>query len=112
MIDDSLWRSPAADDRPSDARSATRLPGGRPPRAPPPGIEVAMLAVPGDAADEVAGRLAGVGIRGILNFAPVRLQVPEGVSVVSVDLTVALEQLAYKLSLGLDGAEHHDEHHD
>jgi len=76
------------------------------------GIEVAMLAVPGDAADEVAGRLAEVGIRGILNFAPVRLQVPEGVSVVSVDLTVALEQLAYKLSLGLDGAEHHDEHHD
>jgi redox-sensing transcriptional repressor len=76
------------------------------------GIEVAMLAVPGDAADTVAAALAEAGIRGILNFAPVRLSVPEGISVVSVDLTVALEQLAYKLSLGLDGSEHHDEHHD
>ena len=56
--------------------------------------------------------LADAGIRGVLNFAPVRINVPEGMSVVSVDLTVALEQLAYKITLGLEGVEHHDEQHD
>lgn len=76
------------------------------------GIEVAMLAVPGDAADAVVAELAEAGIRGVLNFAPVRITVPEGMSVVSVDLTVALEQLAYKITLGLEGVEHHDEQHD
>ena len=76
------------------------------------GIEVAMLAVPGEAADAVVAQLAGAGIRGVLNFAPIRISVPEGMSVVSVDLTVALEQLAYKITLGLEGVEHHDEQHD
>ena len=76
------------------------------------GIKVAMLAVPGEAADAVVARLAEAGIRGVLNFAPVRISVPEGMSVVSVDLTVALEQLAYKITLGLEGVEHHDEEHD
>lgn len=72
------------------------------------GAEVAMLAVPGDVADATAHRVAEAGIRGILNFAPVRLDVPEGVSVVSVDLTVALEQLAFKLAAGVS---RHTEHH-
>ncbi|MFK7960589.1 MAG: redox-sensing transcriptional repressor Rex [Phycisphaerales bacterium] len=70
-------------------------------------IEIAMLAVPGDAADDVARQLVEAGVRGILNFAPVRLPVPDGVAVVSVDLTVALEQLAYKMALGIEGDEQH-----
>jgi redox-sensing transcriptional repressor len=38
-----------------------------------------------------------------LNFAPVRLDVRDAVSVTSVDFSVALEQLAFQVSLGLTG---------
>jgi redox-sensing transcriptional repressor len=40
------------------------------------------------------------GIRGVLNFAPAVLRLPPHVSLVSVDLTVQLEQLAFLVQLG------------
>ncbi len=58
-------------------------------------IRLAILAVPAEAAQDVGDRLCRAGIRGILNFAPVRLDVPSGVVVVPVDLAVQLEQLSY-----------------
>ena len=61
-------------------------------------IRVAMLAVPAPSAQGVADLMVTAGIRGILNFAPVTLQVPPGVGVSSVDLAVHLEQLSYKIS--------------
>jgi redox-sensing transcriptional repressor len=61
-------------------------------------IRMALLAVPASAAQPVAERLVESGVAGILNFAPIRLQVPERVSIVSVDLTVSLEQLAFRVS--------------
>ena len=45
----------------------------------------------------VADVLVASGIRGILNFAPVPLIVPAHVSLVPVDLSVQLENLAYKV---------------
>ncbi len=63
------------------------------------GIRLAILAVPAEAAQEVARQLVAVGVRGILNFAPLSISVPDGVSVQSVDLAVQLEQLAFKMSL-------------
>lgn len=62
--------------------------------------EIGLLAVPAEAAQPTADALVAAGIRGILNFAPVRLQVPDEVPIVSVDLTVSLEQLAFKITLG------------
>jgi redox-sensing transcriptional repressor len=59
---------------------------------------MALLAVPAAAAQQVTDRLVEAGVAGILNFAPIRLQVPESVSIVSVDLTVSLEQLAFRVS--------------
>lgn len=59
------------------------------------GIKVAILAVPGDQAQRVALQLVRHGVRGILNFAPERLRVPEYVSVENVDITVALERIAF-----------------
>lgn len=56
---------------------------------------LAVISVPANAAQSVADQLVAAGIRGILNFAPVVLRVPPSVSLVSVDLTVQLEQLAY-----------------
>ncbi|MCL2648517.1 MAG: redox-sensing transcriptional repressor Rex [Phycisphaerales bacterium] len=63
-------------------------------------IKLAILAVPADAAQRVAEWLVSAGIRGILNFAPVNITVPQDVSVQSVDLAVQLEQLSFKMSLG------------
>jgi redox-sensing transcriptional repressor len=57
--------------------------------------ELGVLAVPVEAAQEVANQLVAAGIRGLLNFAPIVLRVPPHVRLVTVDLTVQLEQLAF-----------------
>ena len=59
------------------------------------GAELGILTVPAEAAQTVADRLAEAGIRGLLNFAPAVLKMPSRVSLVTVDLTVQLEQLAF-----------------
>ena len=58
-------------------------------------FEIAILAVPAVAAQQVADRLVEHGIRSILNFAPVRVNVPEKVSVRQVDLSMELQVLSY-----------------
>jgi len=58
-------------------------------------VRLAVLAVPAQAAQEVACALCAAGIRGILNVAPVRLEVPEGVAIIPVDLAGLLQQLNY-----------------
>lgn len=63
-------------------------------------IRVAVLAIPVDAAQSVADQLVTAGIKGILNFAPIALTVPEDVVVQSVDLALQLEQLSFRMSLG------------
>ena len=47
------------------------------------------------AAQEVADRLVAAGVTSILNFAPVVLTVPRGVSVRKVDLAVELQILSF-----------------
>ena len=47
------------------------------------------------AAQEVAEQLVAAGLKGILNFAPVTLNLPEDVRIVSVDLAIELEQLTF-----------------
>src|SRR5437773_986285 len=54
------------------------------------GIRLAIIAVPADAAQEVAEQLVEAGIRGLLNFAPVSLSVPQEVALNAVDLAVQL----------------------
>jgi redox-sensing transcriptional repressor len=70
------------------------------------GIEIAVVAVPANAAQRVVDRLVRAGVRGILNFAPTRLDVPSRVVVKSVDMTVEMERLSYALTWdgGLEGA--------
>jgi redox-sensing transcriptional repressor len=58
-------------------------------------VDMAILAVPADAAQAVADRLVRAGVRGILNFAPARLRVPEGVALKNVDVTLELEGLSF-----------------
>jgi redox-sensing transcriptional repressor len=61
------------------------------------GVQLAVLAVPGEAAQDVADRVVRAGVRGILNFAPVRLRIPPEVAVNHVDLAVELEVLSFAL---------------
>jgi len=61
------------------------------------GIRLGILAVPADAAQPVADAMMEAGIKGILNFAPAALQLPEGVAVTGVDLAVNLEQLSFRI---------------
>ncbi|MFV0337331.1 MAG: redox-sensing transcriptional repressor Rex [Chthoniobacterales bacterium] len=58
-------------------------------------IKLAILCVPASAAQEVARELTEAGVQAILNFAPLVLQVPEGVSVNNVNLAIELESLGY-----------------
>lgn len=58
-------------------------------------IKLAILTVPANAAQPVANQLAEAGIQGILNFAPVILQLPSSVQVNNVDLAIELENLGY-----------------
>jgi len=62
-------------------------------------IRLAIIAVPADAAQDVADQLVRAGIRGLLNFAPVSLTVPPEVAINAVDLAVQLEQISFHLSL-------------
>jgi redox-sensing transcriptional repressor len=58
-------------------------------------ISIGIIATPGTAAQEVADRLVAAGITSILNFAPALVQVPDGVDVRKVDLSIELQILAY-----------------
>ena len=64
------------------------------------GAELGVLTVPSESAQPVADALVAAGIKGILNFAPAILRLPSRVSLVSVDLTVQLEQLAFLVQGG------------
>jgi redox-sensing transcriptional repressor len=56
---------------------------------------IGVISTPAGAAQQVADAMVEAGIRSILNFAPVSLAVPEGVSVRKVDLAVELQILTY-----------------
>jgi redox-sensing transcriptional repressor len=59
------------------------------------GIHVGVIAVPAGEAQGVADQLILAGVKGILNFAPIRLHVPAGLYVEHVDLMMALDKVAY-----------------
>lgn len=61
-------------------------------------IELGLIAVPGNFAQAAADLLVVAGVRGIVNFAPVTLALPEGVSQVGVDLARELEQVAFAVA--------------
>jgi redox-sensing transcriptional repressor len=59
------------------------------------GIRVAILTVPADAAQRSAECLVEAGVRGILNYTSVPLRLPPRVAVEDIDMTVALEKVAF-----------------
>ena len=65
-------------------------------------IRIAVIAVPAPSAQHVLNLVVGSGIKAVLNFSPGALEVPAGVKLKSVDLTVSLESLSFFLAHGDD----------
>lgn len=61
-------------------------------------IEIAVIAVPPQAAQTVLDTVVDAGIKAVLNFSSGALRVPPGVKVKSVDLTISLEGLSFFLA--------------
>ena len=61
-------------------------------------IDMAVVVTPADAAQPLADRLVALGVKAILNFAPVQLTVPPDVVVKTVNLALELETLSYELT--------------
>lgn len=60
-------------------------------------IDIGIIAVPAQAAQEVADQLVGVGVRAILNLAYKHILVPPGVHLVDARIMESLQELAYAL---------------
>jgi redox-sensing transcriptional repressor len=59
------------------------------------GVKLAIVTVPTASAQVVVNTLVEAGITGILNFAPIVVEVPETVTVHNVNLAIELENLSY-----------------
>ncbi|MCX7779496.1 MAG: redox-sensing transcriptional repressor Rex [Negativicutes bacterium] len=66
-------------------------------------IVIGVITVPAEFAQQVANRLIKAGIRGIWNFAPIKLNVPDDVKLVNEDLSIGLSSISYYLSRQLPG---------
>jgi redox-sensing transcriptional repressor len=69
------------------------------------GLKIAVIAVPAPAAQSVLNLVVAAGIKAVLNFSPGTLQIPPGVKLKGVDLTVSLESLSFFLAQGDDDAQ-------
>jgi redox-sensing transcriptional repressor len=61
------------------------------------GPDIAIVATPADVAQAIAAQLVDLGVKAILNFAPVQLVVPDDVVVKNVNMAIELETLSYAL---------------
>lgn len=63
-------------------------------------IDLAVLAIPEDAAQEITDKLVAVGVRGIINFSSQHLNVPKKVKVITIDIAMDLARLPYYVPAG------------
>lgn len=63
-------------------------------------VDLGIIAVPASVAQEIADVLVSIGIKGILNFAPVYISVPKKVKIVTIDIAIELARLPYYMSSG------------
>jgi len=59
------------------------------------GIEIIILTVPVEKAQEITDKVLSAGITTILNFVPIRLIVPDYITVHYVDLSIEIESLSF-----------------
>jgi len=63
------------------------------------GIELGIITVPAEAAQGVADKLVKAGVKGILNFSPVKVIVPKNIMYLDMDFTSALRFIAAKFEM-------------
>lgn len=61
------------------------------------GIKIAMVTVPAVAAQDVADKLVQAGVKAILNYAPISLNVPNNVKVQYIDPSTHLQRMTFYL---------------
>lgn len=67
-------------------------------------IEIAVIAVPVNAAQQVVDKFIKAGVKTFLNFTPTKLSIPREVKLRNVDLSVELVNLSHYLAKGLSEA--------
>ena len=68
-------------------------------------VHVGVISVPAEAAQQVADLMVQAGILAIWNFAPVKLEVPEGIIVERADFSSSLAALTSRLRTLVHGTE-------
>ena len=61
-------------------------------------VHIGIIAVPAAFAQGIADKLVAAGVRGIWNFAPVKMKVPDTMHIVNEDLSVGLSSLSYHIT--------------
>ena len=61
-------------------------------------VDIGIIAVPAAFAQEVADQLVTAGVKGIWNFAPIKMQVPDSMHIVNEDLSIGLSRLSYYIT--------------
>lgn len=61
-------------------------------------IQIGIIAVPAAFAQGVADQLVAAGVKGIWNFAPIKMQVPDTMHIVNEDLSIGLSSLSYHIT--------------
>ena len=61
-------------------------------------IQIGIIAVPAAFAQGVADKLVESGVKGIWNFAPIKMEVPESMHIVNEDLYIGLSSLSYHIT--------------
>ena len=61
-------------------------------------VDIGVITVPASQAQSVADKLVAAGVKGIWNFAPIKLSVPPEIPLVNEDLSIGLSALSYHMS--------------
>ena len=61
-------------------------------------VDIAVIAVPSKAAQSIVDRLIAGGIKAILNFAPINLNVPDGIFIRHENMAIEIEALSFALT--------------
>lgn len=61
-------------------------------------VDLGIIATPAPEAQRVVDQLVAAGIKGVLNFAPVKVKVPDGIGLRNVDISIELEGLTFDIT--------------
>jgi redox-sensing transcriptional repressor len=62
-------------------------------------IDVGVITVPAESAQEIANKLVNLKIKGIINFAPIKLKLPNNIKIEDLDISVFFRSLSFQISM-------------